>query len=483
LAEAKEETVNLGGNKDLDALLRRWPAPPPKGVVAGADEERGWEERADAIARAAVEARSASSAEAEALFEAPKLDPEPGEDAASKGAGEKKMSQEKDPAEAPASTTSGAAPPTERKRQSLKEIAARASQASQSGARHSQPGSPPSARLSQPGGPASARPSSPPSAAPKPSQSASSLRASEAGKDDSGVINLAVVQKSATPAQVAAAEKAKPGQADLFEDDKPAEAKDAEAAPKAVRVATVAQLQPKKSNTGLYGGVAIAVLGLAAAVGIVSRRPPPPPPVAAAPNAPAKTAEATPTPAPTAAATASPDPGLAASALPDKVAEAAKGTAAASGAPAPDATEKPAAGAADPKLAAKAASTGTPGDLQSEMAKRVKSDGPKQDQAITPEPTAAALPKNQNIPEQPSQGAVAAALNPVMGGAKACVAGADDVTRATVNFASAGNVTSVSVSGWAAAHGKSGCVQAALKGAKTQPFSKPSFTVGVPIRP
>jgi Flp pilus assembly protein TadG len=113
----------------------------------------------------------------------------------------------------------------------------------------------------------------------------------------------------------------------------------------------------------------------------------------------------------------------------------------------------------------------------------VKQDGPKQDQAVTPEPTAASLPKNQNIPEQPSQGAVAAALNPVMGAAKACVAGADDVSRASVTFASSGGVTSVSVSGWAAAHGKSGCVQAALKGAKTQPFSKPSFTVGVPIRP
>lgn len=471
LAEAKEETVNLGGKQDLDALLRKWPAAPPKGVVAGADEERGWEERADAIARAAFEARDAAKEAAEALLEAPRLDPEPGEDAAIKGAGEKKMSQEKDPAESPVSTASTAPPPTERKRQSLKEIAARASQASQSGA-----------RLSQPGGPPSARPSSPPSAAKVPAP-ASSLRATEASKDDSGVINLAVVQKSATPAQVAAAEKAQPGQSDLFEDEKTSESAQSADGPKAVRAASVAVLQPKKSNAGLYGGVAIAVLGIAAAFGIIARKPAPQPPT---PVARVEATAATATAAPTAAATAAPESSAAATAQPEKVAEAPKGTAAPSGAaPAADATDKPAApgGTADPRLAAKAASSGTPGDLQSEMAKRVKQDGPKQDQAVTPEPTAASLPKNQNIPEQPSQGAVAAALNPVMGAAKACVAGADDVSRASVTFASSGAVTSVSVSGWAAAHGKSGCVQGALKGAKTQPFSKPSFSVGVPIRP
>jgi hypothetical protein len=103
-------------------------------------------------------------------------------------------------------------------------------------------------------------------------------------------------------------------------------------------------------------------------------------------------------------------------------------------------------------------------------------DGP------TPEP-AAGRPSNQNIPEQPSQGSVQAAIGAVMGGAKACVAGADDVSRAQVTFSSGGTVSSVSVTGWAAAHGKSGCVQAALKGAKVGPFSKSTFTVGVPIRP
>ena len=58
---------------------------------------------------------------------------------------------------------------------------------------------------------------------------------------------------------------------------------------------------------------------------------------------------------------------------------------------------------------------------------------------------------NQNIPEQPSQGSVASAVGAVMGGAKACVAGADDVSRANVTFSSNGTVSSVSVTGWAAA--------------------------------
>jgi hypothetical protein len=100
--------------------------------------------------------------------------------------------------------------------------------------------------------------------------------------------------------------------------------------------------------------------------------------------------------------------------------------------------------------------------------------------AQAPEP---ANGRNQNIPEQPSQGSVQAAIGVVMSGAKACVAGADDVSRAQVTFSSNGSVTSVSVTGWAAAHGKSACVQSALKGAKVGQFSKPSFTLGFPIRP
>jgi hypothetical protein len=70
-----------------------------------------------------------------------------------------------------------------------------------------------------------------------------------------------------------------------------------------------------------------------------------------------------------------------------------------------------------------------------------------------------------------------------MPGAKACVAGADDVTRATVTFSSSGSVSNVSVAGWAASNGQAGCVKAALQGANVGPFSKSSFTIPVTIRP
>lgn len=462
--------MNLGGKQDLDALLRSWPATPPKGIAGTeTEEERRWDERADVIVRAAEAAARDGAAKdaAEALFAAPALAPEAGEDTGTVGAGEKKMSQEKEPGGPPAST---ATPVPSQKRQSLKEIAARASQ---SGAR-----SQPSAST-----PAPPRASMPPTPVPPP---ASLPRPVEAGKEDSGVINLGVVHATATAQQHADAAKAKPAQAGLFEDDKPAEKPAAAAA--AAKPANVVPIQAKKSNTGAIAGVAIAVLGIAAAFAIVSRKPPAPPPAAAvqddkaAPAATAAAPSAAPAPAtatPTAVASAEPAP---TAETDTKPVEAPKGPAVAMGSGAPTAAVP----SADAKLAAKTpAPSGKTGDLQSEMAKAVGKDGAaKPDQPAKEDPVpAAGGPKNQNIPEQPSQGAVAAAFGPVMGGAKACVAGADDVSRASVTFSSAGTVSSVSVSGWAAANGKSGCVQAALKAAKVGPFSKPSFTVAVPIRP
>ena len=60
---------------------------------------------------------------------------------------------------------------------------------------------------------------------------------------------------------------------------------------------------------------------------------------------------------------------------------------------------------------------------------------------------AAGNQRNQNVPEKPSQGSVQSAVGSVIGAAKACVAGADDVSRAQVTFSSEGTVTSVSVTG------------------------------------
>ncbi len=85
------------------------------------------------------------------------------------------------------------------------------------------------------------------------------------------------------------------------------------------------------------------------------------------------------------------------------------------------------------------------------------------------------------IPEQPSQGAVAAALGVVLPSARACVAGADEASHALVTFSSDGHVTDVTVSGWAESHGATACIKQALYAAKVEPFSKPTFTVGVRV--
>jgi hypothetical protein len=260
----------------------------------------------------------------------------------------------------------------------------------------------------------------------------------------------------------------------------------------------------KKGNSGAIVGGVIAVLGIAAAFAIIQRKPATtPPPVAEVRPAPA-VANPTPASTSTAAATrAATTETAAANAAPEAPANAepegkpadatkrvatgpvgASPAAAGAAAPAPSGATTTAPAAKDDAQAKAAASAnGKQGDLQAEMAKAVgpiKKDDSGQVQP-TPEPVAGT--RNQSVPEQPSQGSVQAAISAVLGGAKGCVSDADDVTRATVTFSSAGNVSSVSVNGWAAAHGKSACVQAALKSAKVGPFSKPTFAVPVTIRP
>jgi hypothetical protein len=129
------------------------------------------------------------------------------------------------------------------------------------------------------------------------------------------------------------------------------------------------------------------------------------------------------------------------------------------------------------------ATPAAPGDLQGAMAAAVGADGTKAAAPTAENAEPAAGSRNQSIPEQPSQGQVNAAIRAVMPSVKACVAGADDVSRAQVTFGSNGNVTSVSVTGWAASHGATGCIKAALQGANVGPFAKSTFTTGFPIRP
>ena len=84
---------------------------------------------------------------------------------------------------------------------------------------------------------------------------------------------------------------------------------------------------------------------------------------------------------------------------------------------------------------------------------------------------------------QPSTGEVQAAIGSSIGGARACVAAHDKPSRAAVTFGSDGRVKSVSVSGPAAGTPAAGCIRAALKRARVQPFAKPSFTAAATVRP
>lgn len=86
-------------------------------------------------------------------------------------------------------------------------------------------------------------------------------------------------------------------------------------------------------------------------------------------------------------------------------------------------------------------------------------------------------------PEKPALGAVQAAVGAVLGSARACVAGQDGASQATIVFGSDGKVTSVAVSGPAAGTNAEACIKAALSKARVQPFSRPTFAASTAIRP
>lgn len=75
------------------------------------------------------------------------------------------------------------------------------------------------------------------------------------------------------------------------------------------------------------------------------------------------------------------------------------------------------------------------------------------------------------------------ALGPAMRSAKDCVIDQDHVSRATVTFSPNGTVNDVTVMGWAAENGKSECITMAFKGIRVPPFTNPTFSTSVTIRP
>ncbi len=88
-----------------------------------------------------------------------------------------------------------------------------------------------------------------------------------------------------------------------------------------------------------------------------------------------------------------------------------------------------------------------------------------------------------DIPEKPALGAVQAAVGAVLGSARACVAGQDEPSNATITFGSDGKVQSVTVSGPAAGTPAAACIQASLSKARVQAFSRPTFSASTKVRP
>lgn len=85
-------------------------------------------------------------------------------------------------------------------------------------------------------------------------------------------------------------------------------------------------------------------------------------------------------------------------------------------------------------------------------------------------------------PDRPSGGAANAAIGAVLAGARACVSG-QEPSRATVVFRSDGTVERVLVTGPAVGTPAEACIQAALAGARVEPFARPTFSVAATVRP
>lgn len=86
------------------------------------------------------------------------------------------------------------------------------------------------------------------------------------------------------------------------------------------------------------------------------------------------------------------------------------------------------------------------------------------------------------VAEKPSFGAATAALGAVMPAARACVASQKASIPATVVFGSDGLVKSVAVGGQTDTATRN-CISGALKRARLQPFARPTFSISVSVRP
>ncbi|HZU85024.1 MAG TPA: hypothetical protein VE987_18965 [Polyangiaceae bacterium] len=202
--------------------------------------------------------------------------------------------------------------------------------------------------------------------------------------------------------------------------------------------------------------------------GAASTRPAEPHAAARAPSAPAATHAQAAAPPSTAAATATQTAQPAATdTTPIPAAEPAPATAGATGGPSKDASEQ---------------------SLEALMRKAV---GPAAPRAAAPAaPAAAAAPSGDgakppagNVPLKPAMGAVQGAVGAVLPATRYCLGPDDPVSRATITFKSDGSVQSVVVTGDAAGQPAEACIRSRLMNARVPPFSNPSFTWTVTVRP
>lgn len=376
----------------------------------------------------------------------------------------------------------------------------------------------------------------PPPSVKAPTSSAPSgvQRAAEAKADDSGVVDLALAAQSDPGGAVRA--KSTPLAQDGLFDDEPASVRPgpistgaaaqfqqpapsippfsqppsvaplsqpiapvSAAAPASIAAPTPITAAPKKKGGGkgiVFALTGIIALGAVAAGGFfvfkgiqakraaeaafaaAAKQPALPATVAAAPD----TKPADPAPAPESTV----DPNALPTAEPAnaKVASNAKATPP-TGKPQPLAMNAPAPKPEGPaKISEKDIPTtaaGPEGDLGKAMGKAVGADGKPVEQTPASGNTGPQFAAG-TVPQKPSQGAVTGALGAVLPGARGCLGPDDPISRASVTFASAGNVTSVSVSGGAAGKPAEACIKGALQKAKLTPFMEPSYTANVTIR-
>lgn len=103
-------------------------------------------------------------------------------------------------------------------------------------------------------------------------------------------------------------------------------------------------------------------------------------------------------------------------------------------------------------------------------------------------PTAGMKPADQNpavtsLEEQPSSGAVQAALGKCLPAARQCVAGGEPVTAQVTFRGSTGKVLSVAIMGGAKDQTAASCIRAALGVAQVSPFAKPTYSATTTITP